>query len=295
MSWPLVQVSLLVSMTHAVRAVGDRLGPRWGALVLGLPSTTAVLLVGGGCESGADTATRGAEAGLLGLVATVALPLAYAWAARRGWGVPATLAAGVLAYLGVATLLLAAPDVGPWVAAAVALVGVGVACRMADRLPRHDGPARAGLALRSIVLRSAVPAVFVMANRGLRAAAGPDCAGAFATFPAMSLAVLVSIHLESGRGAAVGMARSMPRGNLLMVAFLISFRAACPAVGPLGSAAVGYLAVLATMAVLVRPRISNRPMPIRPCGLRVDARSGIPPRAPRGVLRFAPRIEVILG
>ena len=44
-----------------------------------------------------------ADASLLGLIAAVSLPLAYAQAVRRGWRLPAALAAAVAAYVVVAS------------------------------------------------------------------------------------------------------------------------------------------------------------------------------------------------
>ncbi len=82
----LVKCAVLILMIHGFRALGRRVGPRYSGLMLGLPSTTAVMLLLCGCERGDAAATRMAEANLLGLVAAVALPLAYA--AGRTAGLP---------------------------------------------------------------------------------------------------------------------------------------------------------------------------------------------------------------
>jgi hypothetical protein len=281
MSWPLMQFAILAAMTHAVRAVGDRLGPRWGGLVLGLPSTTAVLLVTGGCEHGSSEAARAAEIGLLGLVAAVALPLAYGAALGRGWGLRTAAFAGVAGFVGSATVLRAGPDFGAVGGLGLAMLGVTLGCRLARWLPEVGGDAGGGSASRSFALRSAVPAVFVLALRGFRSVAGPDWAGLFATFPAMSMAVLISLHLEGGPASALKLARSMPRGNLGMIAFLAAFRASCHGLGPLGAAAVGYAAVLAAMV-----------------GLLATSREGTPEaglKGGRGRRRFSPAMEGLMG
>jgi hypothetical protein len=299
MSWPLIQVAVLVVMTQAVRAVGDRLGPRWAALVLGLPSTTAVMLVGGGCEAGADEVSRAAEIGLLGLVAAVAVPLAYARAVLGGWGVRIAPLIGVVGYVSTAVTLHVAPDFGAIGGLVVAVLGVTAGCLLARRLPDMKAGGTGSRVSTSLVLRSAVPACFVLLIRGLRSAAGSDWAGIFATFPAMSLAVLVTIHLEGGPAAVCRMARSMPRGNLGMIAFLAAFRSSCHSVGPLGAAALGYAAVLVVMAGLVRAgregHESRRFLPW--LGVRLDpaSRASPLPRSPRSCRRFAPRIEAIAG
>ncbi len=291
MSWPWIQVAVLMAMTHVVRAVGDRLGPRWGAIVLGMPSTTAVLLVGGGVERGADDAARAAEIALLGLVAAVALPLAYAMAVGRGRGVISALLSAVLGYVLTASVLRAAPDLGAVGGLVVALVGVVLGCVLASRLPVATEVVRGEGASRSMLLRCVVPALFLLGIRALRSSAGPEWAGLFSTFPAMSLAVLVTIHLEGGPGAVSRMARSMPRGNLGMVAFLIAYRTCCHDLSPFVSAAIGYGAVLVVMAGLVRVgREEPVTVPRVRLTLRLDGSGGVSP-VPRGGRRFAPRVE----
>jgi hypothetical protein len=252
MSWPMLQVAILTGMTNTVRTVGDRFGPRWGGLLLGLPSTTAVLLVTGGWEHGRGEAARASEIALLGLVAAVALPLAYGGAVSLGWGRRGSILAAVVGYLASAGILRAGPDFGAWGGLVLAVAGVTLGCRLARRLPEvESGPVRDS-PWRLLALRGAVPAAFVLGMRGLRTVVGPEWSRMFATFPAMSLAVLVTLHIEGGPGAALGMARSMPRGNLGMIAFLAAFRATCPTLGPLSAAVIGYVAVLATMAWLIR-------------------------------------------
>ena len=101
----LLKCVFLVVMIHGFRILGRLAGPRWSALVLGLPSTTAIVLVICGCERGSAAATQMAESSLLGLAAAVALPLAYAQTVRLGWRLPVALAAAVTGYLVVAFTL----------------------------------------------------------------------------------------------------------------------------------------------------------------------------------------------
>ncbi len=86
---PLMQMAVLVAMTHGFRVAGRWVGPRRGGLLTGLPSTTALVLVGCGLERGVDEAVVAAEACLVGLVAAAALfPLAYAEGGGGGLAVP---------------------------------------------------------------------------------------------------------------------------------------------------------------------------------------------------------------
>jgi hypothetical protein len=312
--WAWIQVAVLMGMTNVVRAVGDRLGPRWGAIVLGLPSTTAVLLVGGGFERGPSEAARASEIGLLGLVASVTLPICYARAVARGRNIWGSIVCGVAGYVLVATSLRLLPGPGLAVSIAISLVGIVLGCCLARRLPIPSGESCARQASRSILLRTIVPAAFLFAIRGIRTYAGPEWAGVFATFPAMSMAVLVTIHLEGGRAAVCRMARSMPRGALGTIAFLTAYRLSSGDLSPLGAAAVGYAAVLVVMAGLVtRNLCEDQAIRKRALGaLRLDPRDRVPPhpfarlaisvrrlgqqasQVPRYARPFAPRIEAIV-
>src|SRR5947208_3037594 len=99
----LVKCLILIAIIHGLRSLGRRIGPRASGLILGLPSSTAILLVLCGREKGCAGATEMAEASLLGLVAAVALPLAYAQAVRLGWRLASALTSAVTGYLVIAS------------------------------------------------------------------------------------------------------------------------------------------------------------------------------------------------
>ena len=94
------------------RALGRLAGPRFSGLALGLPSTTAVVLIFCGCEQGSAAATEMAESGLLGLVAALALPLAFIASVRLGWPLWGAIAASVGGYIAVAAGLGCLPAIG---------------------------------------------------------------------------------------------------------------------------------------------------------------------------------------
>lgn len=257
----LVQIALLVGVTHMTRALIRRVGPRWGGLCMGVPTTTALVLVGAGIERGLDDATAAAEACLAGLAAASSLPVAYARAASMGWRSRAAGAAAVAAYGVVAAGLWWLPGVGAVGCLAVAGAGVILACLLARRVG-YPGETAPGLrpeagALESscgwgVACRSAVPTVHAVSIGALRALAGTSCAGRFMTFPGTSLAVLVTTHLESGPVSACRLASAMPVGNLGMLAFLTAFRFGCPGLGLGWGTAIGYAAAVAVLAAAGR-------------------------------------------
>ena len=72
----IVKCITLVAVIHGLRILGRRIGPRASGMILGLPSSTAILLVLCGRERGWSVAVEMAEASLLGLVAAVSMPVA---------------------------------------------------------------------------------------------------------------------------------------------------------------------------------------------------------------------------
>ena len=245
----LVKCAALIVMIHGFRVLGRLAGPRWSALALGLPSTTAIVLVICGCERGSAAATEMAESSLLGLVAAVALPLAYAQAVRLGWRLPAALAAAVAGYLVVASALGCLPAVGVLPRLGIALVRHPVRLLLGGRLPIPKSD-RAGASLspfQAMAVRTAIPAIYVLVLGIVQRMAGPGWAGLVSTFPSMSLVVLAVTHLEAGPAEASRIAKVLPAGNSSTLAFLAAFQLASTAIGLAGGTIAGYAAAVAAL------------------------------------------------
>jgi hypothetical protein len=277
-------------MIHVFRALGRAAGPRWSGLALGLPSTTAIVLIFCGCEHGSVAATTMAEASLLGLVAAVALPLAYARAARRGWPLPAVLASAVAAYAGVASCLGLLPPLGALQRLGIASAALLAAAGWARRMPIPASSQRHDLlplsAPRTMLLRTLPPTLYVAFLVAVEHAAGNGWSGLMSTFPSMSLAVLLVTYLEAGPVESSRIALVLPAGNTSTAAFLAAFRLICPWAGLSAGITVGYVAALFMLLILEGlPRIPDL---IAPPGwtesLRLplrDIRWRIPSRAAR--------------
>ena len=312
----LMKFAILVVMTHGFRALGRLAGPRWGGLVLGLPCSTAVLLVGYGLERGVEHAVGTAEASLLGLVAAVAMPLVYAQAVGSGWRLPGAVTAAVGAYLIVAAGVSRAAEGGAVGCLALSTMAVLTACYVSGRIGiatergRRHAPSRLWL----LGCRTLVPLAFLALVMTVHESAGSLLAGLLTTFPGMSLTVLVVTHLEAGPAVASRLARALPPGNLSMVTFIAVFRFGCPQLGLAWGTAFGYAAALATLVVV--ERLLRRPMSApnqrartmhpgalagrrlaslvrsRPLPSRRTRRSGVTrERHPTHQVRFSPRVE----
>jgi hypothetical protein len=322
----LAQIAILAATTRALRALARFAGPRRCGLVLGLPWSTALMLLYCVHDRGEAEAMATAESALLGATAAAALPLAYARAiggdARR---LRAPLSA-VAGYAAAATAFHALPIAGAGAPARIALAAVGVlaVCRLARRVRVVGGGSAPGTGRRlpPPALGMLVPSALVVLVRSARALGGPGWAGLFTTFPGMSLSLLASTHLEAGPAAACRLARAMPAGNLITVAFLATFRLAVPRVGPAWGVACGYALALATLLALdalARPAPAAAPVHAipGPAARRWSSSRGVPapgagPARPRRARRprytspgagrrrgprkgFAPRLESLSG
>jgi hypothetical protein len=318
-----VQIAILVAVTHGLRALGQLAGPRRCGLLLGLPSSTTVMLLYCGYDHGVGGAMVAAESSLLGLVAAATMPLAYARATRVGSRPLLAPASAIAGYVAIASVSRILADAGPWACLGLSVAGVLAACSLAGRVRIAAGASRPGagtwLRLRELALGTAVPATLVVAVKMVGVVGGVDWAGLFTTFPAMSLAVLVVTHLEAGPAAACRMAKAMPLGNLITIGFLAAFRLVGPRFGLGWGTACGYAVTLATLlalAGLVRSveipadhhrRAAPRPVHV-PWHGPLSARQGrtrltcstrgrgsTAGRRPRHRMRFSPRIEHLPG
>jgi len=241
-------------MIHGIRALGRLAGPRCSGLALGLPSTTAIVLVFCGCEQGRTAAAAMAEGSMLGLLAAVALPLGYVRAVRLGWRLPGAAAIAICSYVVVATSLGCLPAIGALPRLGFAAVALVFAARLVSRIPlsvpNHTHRPVPLSNVRAMVLRSAIPALYMLLLGSVECLAGPGCAGLVSTFPSMSFVVLLVTHLEVGPLEASRIARVLPAGNASTLAFLAAFRLTCLESGVVGATIAGYVAAVAALLVI---------------------------------------------
>lgn len=295
----IVKCAALIAVIHGLRLIARRAGPRASGLILGLPSSTAILLVLCGREKGTAPALEMADASLLGLIAAVALPMAYAQAVRRGWGLPAALAVAVAAYVVVASSLGFVHPAGPAQRLAASFGSILAASFLVSRIGiPTETPGPASHSGRWIILvRTIIPVLYVLTVGIITGIASPRWAGLVGTFPSMSTVVLAVTHLEEGAAPASRIARALPPANLSTAAFLAAFRFAAPTLGMGWGVVLGYSAALMNLAAIERiPRwiIVPRLLVGFEAMARPSYRIGLPrrrrhPSRPRVILRLAAR------
>jgi hypothetical protein len=248
----MIKVLTIVVMTHGLRALGELLGPRWGGLLMGLPSSTAVTLYFLGRDRGSAFAAEAAEAGLLGLLGAVSAALVYAFAAAERRHPTLSLAVATAAYLLSAATVHYAGRMEMTDAVLLSLAAIVAASCAGRYVPTPDGAPCAGAAgskARSLVLRTVVPAVSLLTVTGLAGSLGPRAAGVLGTFPAMFLAVAFVTHLEVGPAVVYRTAVAFVPGNLSMVAFLTVLALVGRTYGLAPAFVLGYIASLAALAL----------------------------------------------
>ncbi len=257
-----VKCITLIAVIHGLRSLGRRLGPRACGMLLGLPSSTAILLVLCARDRGSSEAIEMADASLLGLIAAVSLPITYAQAVRRGWGLAAALAAAVAAYVGIASALGYLDPGESLLRMGVSFGSILAASYVASRI---GGPIDAGRQRpsdrRVTMVRTVIPVVYVAIVGIVSSLAGPRWAGLVSTFPSMSAVVVAVTHLEAGAVEASRIARALPPANLSTAAFLAAFRFCVPILGIGWGTLCGYAVALTNLAAieLIPRSLRSRP------------------------------------
>jgi hypothetical protein len=245
----------MIVVIHAVRHLSGWLGERWGGLVVGLPISTALTLLYCLWEHGPHDAATAAQAGLLGLGATVAFAATTARCLNRSPRLLRAVAAGAATYV-VAALLVRGAGVCLTSLGALLSLGLIVAGHLTVRgLPgqvRGRGARRrlspgGKLLLRTVIPIACLTTILLLVRNG-----EAFWAGLFGTFPCTMLAVLVVTGLEAGPGAAVELLRTYPIGKCSTLAFLATFALLTPALGPAAGYAVGSLAAGGVLAGMAR-------------------------------------------
>jgi hypothetical protein len=253
MTTTVIKILVIVGLTHGLRWLSQKAGPRWGGLMAGLPSTTAVVLFFLACENGEEYATRAADSGTIGLVAGAALAIAFSWAAAKGRSLAFTLAAAGASFMGVAAV---SPLILSLAAPMPLLLVVSAACllaALAQSMPTATSAASTKAkrsAWRGMILRTIIPATCVLTVTTLSQHLGTVGAGLLGTFPCMLASMLVVTSLEDGVTAASKLAQAFPVGQLATLSFVVLFGQLCPSMGVTVALLVGYIAAVMTLGAI---------------------------------------------
>lgn len=237
------KIVVVVAVTHLARWIGHLAGPNWGGIILGLPISTALVLLFYAIDAGADFAMAAVDSGILGVGAAVGAAVAFVAMLARGANFTLSIIIAVGGYLAVAAVLQRMSIERTELRLLVSLACVTCAC-VAMRLvsaPVTTQPRCCSVA-RSMILRTLTPVVCLLTVVGLKDFVGPQWAGLLSTFPSTFLSVAIVTNLESGRRAAFQLGQSFPAGNFSMIAFLACFGCIGGAFGFAAGFVAGYVA-----------------------------------------------------
>lgn len=254
----LVRLAATAGIVVAVTLLVDRLGPRIGGVVAGLP-----IVVGPGLAFIALDETPsylGEAAGfvLVSLTATAAFLLAYGRAARQA-GPAAALLLAIGAWAGTA-ILLAGIGMGPVVAAGL----FALASLLAARLLRRAGPGPAappGKAGRfALFLRAGLAGALVGAVSLASRALGPELAGILLAYPIGMTVIAVTIHQRQGSRIVIATLAATALGSLSIGAFALAVALLAPVAGGAVALAAALGAALLVSLLLLALGARRRAM-----------------------------------
>lgn len=266
MAITVIKILVIVGLTHGLRWMSQKAGPRWGGLMAGMPSTSAVVLYFLAYENGEEYATRAADSGALGLCAGSALALAFSWAASSGRSMAFALTAAGVSFVAVAAvspliLSLAAPLSLFLVISACCLLAA-----VSQSIPPSASTTPTSLKThtrRGVILRTFIPATCVVLVTMLSQHLGTLGTGLLGTFPCMLTSMIIVTSLEDGVLAASKLAQAFPMGQLATLSFVILFGQLCPSIGVTSALLVGYIAAIMTLGAIewitrIPPAIGRR-------------------------------------
>ncbi|MCE7003328.1 hypothetical protein LWC34_10890 [Kibdelosporangium philippinense] len=271
---------LLILLTSIA---AQRLGPRFGGRLLGLPLTTAPFLVVLYLEHGPLVAADAAHGAALGQLTVVTFCLVYACLARKMRPV-STVAIAVLC--GAAAEMLVAVTQSLWLSgvaigtavgatvlksqgfnASVPMASKSVAAASADQPP----PPR--VSRWDLPVRMAVSGTVVLTLATIAPLVGPVLAGALSALPVLLVVMAPSVHRANGGHAAAALMQGTLASASGTIVFVIVLSVMLVPAGPWVAFALGLGAMAAADPVIrclgaVRRLVPRDPVPLALLGLK---------------------------
>jgi hypothetical protein len=264
-------VILAPLLVGAATLVQRRRGPASGGRLVGLPLTSAPLLLATVLQVGVLGAALAARSEVAGLPASVVFCLVYARGARRT-GPTRSLAIAVAAYAVVAAgLALAHPSLAAGLALTAGSVLAAYRCwpgaLTAEPLPLPASAASAGTASAGttpatstgLAVRMLATAAFVAVMTVLAGYLGSGLAGIFFPFPAAATVMALSTHQGAGSSSVAALLGGVVSGTVSVAALCATLALVLPTghVG-LAFAAAGAAAVVPVLVTRAPARRRTR-------------------------------------
>jgi hypothetical protein len=219
----LFKIILAPLLIGAVSLAGRRWGPSIAGWLLGLPLTSAPVLLFLTLEQGPQFAARTARGCLLGLLAWAAFTIIYAWSCLKFNWWKSTLI-GWVAYFFVAAVVFPVSLSAGW---DFVLVGVVLAATLMvfPKIESFDEGAEPPK--YDLWLRMASATIIVVTITAIARLLGPTASGILTTFPAYSTILAVFSHRQHA-SAAVDVLKGVTAGLYTAATFFIALYLTLP-------------------------------------------------------------------
>jgi hypothetical protein len=223
----LFKLILCPLLIGAVSLAGRRWGPSVSGWLVGLPLTSAPVVLFLAIDQGRAFAAASAQAIMVGLISVGIFCLTYSWLARRLDWLPTLLLGWLTVFASIVVLDQISTPLLP------AFVGVLVAMGMILKLfPKTYGLQPAEVGPRwDIPARMIIVTVFVLALTGLAQLLGPRLSGLLAPFPLYATILAVFTHRFHSAQASSNLLRGVVLGSFSPVIFFLAVAALIQPVG----------------------------------------------------------------
>jgi hypothetical protein len=219
MSTLLFKLILGPLLIGAATLVSRRWGPSIGGWLVGLPLTSAPVVLFLALDQGTQFAATSAQAIMVGLVGVAFFCLTYSWLARaRGWRwLPAMLAGWLIVFVTIFVLNQISLPLLLEFAGVVVVLGV-----VLKLIPEARGiQPSAETPPWEISARMVVVTLFILALTGLAQILGPRLSGLLAPFPLYATILAVFTHHFQGAGASGNFLRGVVLGSFSPAVFFL--------------------------------------------------------------------------
>jgi len=221
----LLKLLLVPCLIALITLAGRRWGPAIAGWLSGFPVVAGPTLLFIALDQGPAFASQAAHVTLMAVLGNVAFGVTYAWTAlRHQWYVCA--AAGVLAFMLVSwTLVSIHPS--PWVALAMALIGLPLAARLSPNAV-FVNPGRGAVSVWELPVRCVAAGALATTVTLSAAELGPVGSGMLTIFPVIGMVLGVFSHIAWGAQGAIHLLAGMIKGLYAFAVFCFIFAVALP-------------------------------------------------------------------
>ncbi len=228
--WLQIALSFVVGGLYIAASirVAEAFGPKWGGIIIGLPSTSLVSFAFIGITQDTQAVVNATPIVPLAFGVNALFVLVFVHTYRHGWKAALAAALAVWTVLTVPATILGLNDI--WISIAGALACIALAIHWARGIESRPVE-KPRFSKREFAFRAAFSGFIIAAAVFLAKTQGPIWGGLMAGFPAAFSSSMLLLSRRHGIGFAASVAKNMPLGNLASIGFVVAAYILIPSVG----------------------------------------------------------------